>query len=92
MCNKYAYNIQTLCQELHLYAFICQLYIEICLPYVLIYKVYADICRQKCACCMQKYVYVHVLYAEYASYRICIKYVVYMHHICTNMHTNRSEQ
>ena len=74
MCNKYAYNIQTLCQELHLYAFICQLYIEICLPYVLIYKVYADICRQKCACCMQKYVYVNVLqnmhHMEYAS-KIC---------------------
>ena len=74
MRNKYAYNIQTVCQELHLYAFICQLYIEICLPYVLIYKVYADICRQKCACCMQKYVYVNVLqnmhHMEYAS-KIC---------------------
>ena len=35
VCNKYAYNFRTECQEMHLCAFICQLYTEISLPYML---------------------------------------------------------
>ena len=86
ICNKYAYNIQTVRQDMHLYAFICQLCTEICLPYVLIYikymqaemcMLYAEIC--KCAYCMQTC----IIYTE-----ICIIDVIYMNQICTNIHTN----
>ena len=73
ICNKYAYNIQTLCQDLKFssYGFICHLDTEICLQYVPTYKVYADICRQKCAYRMQKYADVHIVcrhMQKYVSY------------------------
>ena len=38
VCNKYAYNFKTECQEMHLCALTCQLYTEISLPYMLYTK------------------------------------------------------
>ena len=77
ICNKYAYNIQTLCQDLKFssYGFICHLDTEICLQYVPTYKVYADICRQKCAYRMQKYADVHIVCRHMHSLRRNMNYI-----------------
>ena len=93
ICNNYVYYVQTACC-MHLYASDIQKYAW----HMHLYAKYALICRQKCACCMQKNANVHIvcrhyetyawrLYADIYKYMPCIcKYMLYIHAmICTNI-------
>ena len=85
ICNNYVYYVQTACC-MHLYASDIQKYAW----HMHLYAKYALICRQKCACCMQKNANVHIvcrhyetyawrLYADICKYTPCIcKYMLYM--------------